>query len=329
MNSKSFALLFSLFSTAIFASVNIPWSLDIKNGYRQDYFQWSLLTDTDSQQINYQEKYDKRNFGDTEIDIWTISRDLFCSFEGSFAWIGSGNLRQSYDILSFTTDSPLFNYKSIGYDIDVKVLGGIAIDLTPQRFSRVILLPKVGYAGYWKRIKRNDVSPVTYAISPLNGMTSSDVLSYLSLKSLRQEWYGPVLGGDILFYPNSNVKFRFSYLFHWLNLYHYSVDKIEKKDYLQSILSSDIYYTHKIKKDTVDSFGHSVKAQVSYELNPHFLLGFTAKYQYFTSIKDNIHKDTVITQVYPSNSTSTSFTKDKFTCRWWYLSYLIDFTYRF
>jgi hypothetical protein len=332
MFKKQIFCIFLLFFIKANASVNEPLSFTLKAGYRQNYLSWKSLSDTESELLIYQEKYKKQNMVDLEAELYSIHRDIYFSLEGGFAGLFNSDAYQRYDQLDFTADKPRLSFDAKGTDWHVFGLLGIAANLTQGRYYKWIIVPVFGYGGYWTSIKRKATKPESLALSDPSGagIQSSYINSKLSDKNLEDNWHGPAIGAHIIVDPGTMVVFDFSYLFNWLNLHHDSLVELKKQDFSASGLAVETIITQSEKISSSSSYGHIVKAKASCQLSKKFLTSFTAKYQYFVSDKkEHIQKEIETKQVFPSPSTSILRTKDKFIIRWWYLSFVLDLSYRF
>ena len=76
-----------------------------------------------------------------------------------------------------------------GWALDGTSYIGYGVNLTPDRFYTVVATPLGGFSGH-----------------------------YETIRSYRQTWYGPFIGGSIYAIPGGSLSFEVGYAYHWLHL---------------------------------------------------------------------------------------------------------------
>jgi hypothetical protein len=314
-----FLIIITGWFVSAFSTVNTPLTLDVATGYRQDYINWKTLTNTPEEYLAYQEEYNNLSCLEVDVSFLRIYRDLYFEIMGGGCFLDYGKMTQTQGQLSFTDNKLITQFDASGREGSVLGLFGICVDFTPMRFSKVILTPLVGYGAIWKWLHRNNPNPKEEVV-----VDSNSIVTHSFGRDLEQKWYGVALGANVYFDPGSLVFFNFSYLFHFLNLKTDTTAILDKKEFVDSVMTNDTYYYQNMKVST-DGYAHYVKAKGTCRLGKRFLISFITKYHYLTSDKkDHIHKEIDTKTVFPSASTSILHTEDKFITRFWYLSYLLE-----
>ena len=165
--------------SSLFATVNEPLRWEWSMGYRSDDFHWHLLESTDGSSL-YTEHYPTLQFWQNNLQLRVVHRDLTFFAQGGVGAFGSG------------LQEPL-NIPTKGLAADGLGWFGYAVNLTADRFYRVILTPLVGYEGHVLHLHPQG--------SP----------------SEQTSWNGWLFGGDISFQPVRPTRLYAGYAYHLLH----------------------------------------------------------------------------------------------------------------
>lgn len=206
MNRFLYLLLFPAF---LRATVNEPPRCALLTGYRNDLLHWHLQDKGDGGEVVYTEKYRDVEFWENELAFNVIHRDLVLSVWGGYAAFGRGNLKERYGVLPYTSESPQLSFNTSGWALDGMGHLGYAVNLTPDRTYKVILIPWFGFSGHYETLQRKG-----------NDVWSSGNITLTSTfqKRLDQTWYGIYLGGGFRMEPGGRLSFEAGYAYHWLHL---------------------------------------------------------------------------------------------------------------
>lgn len=297
----------------LFGSITQPFTMDLGNGYREDHLLLRLFLPGDASTRIYQEKYKHLRFLQTDLTLRTIQRDIFIWINGGAATIGKGSLSQGSFQLDFTDTSPSYLYDTDGYAFHAIGLLGYGVNLTPDRYYRVVLTPTVGYSGYWEWIKPNSPKPNPDQI-PLTGDSFANVAASKPRKTFFR-WNGFVLGANIHLAPGGPVFFDLFYAYHFLQFrervsFKLDIDRFSDPDTLTTATS----LTFSGRPKTNDANGHLGMIKASWPFSKHWEGSLLGKIFYFsTHIGDFDLQEEDLTTFPASSSTTTDKRKFKFT----------------
>jgi len=218
----------------LFATVNEPLRLEWLSGYRNDRIHWHVN--------DYGEEYSNIQFWENELALRSIYRDIVFYARGGYgAFGGGGELKQEPIGQHFSTS---------GWALDGVTHVGYAVNLTPDRLYKAMVIPLVGFSGHYERIDRSELP-----------------------KYYQQTWYGPYIGGAIRVEPGSRLFFEVGYAYNWFHL--------RATD--QYIFNENLC---KLKFKGWDNHGHSGWAQMDFQVNRDWNLGLFAQIDYDYS---NVH----------------------------------------
>lgn len=210
-----FALSLLLFPFFIFATVNEPWRCELFSGYRNDRIHWYLHQAGSGGHRIYDELYRNLQFWENGLSFRVIHRDIAFGANGSFAAFGKGGtLFQAYNSLSFTNQEAQFQFTPDGWAADTMAYLGYALNLTPDRTYKFILLPLFNFSAHFERIFRSDGHPNPLVSTNAIGASSFSMQSTVP-GAMRQTWYGFGLGGAIQVEPGNGAKAQVGYTYHW------------------------------------------------------------------------------------------------------------------
>lgn len=251
-------ILFCLFASGLFATVNEPLRCEIFSGYRNDRIHWHLADPGGTGALTYSELYRDVEYWENGLVLKTIHRDLTFFLRGAYGTFGKGNLFQRNASLP---SEPHFRFDTEGWTADALGYFGYAINLTADRTYKVILTPLIGYSAYFEQLKRNKGRPDPLV---LDGFTSS------LPKTFRLVWNGVFLGGGFTIEPGGRLIFNVGYTYHFNhNRVHTSLE--------------NSMYSQSIKTSSGGNKGHTGWAQMDWILNFFWRLGIGGQIHYFSS----------------------------------------------
>ncbi|MEN9654786.1 MAG: Protochlamydia outer membrane protein [Chlamydiota bacterium] len=196
------------------ATVNEPLQVALLTGYRNDRLHWHTQLEASDHAITYSEQYRDIQFWENGLALKVIHRDLVFFLSGSYAAFGrGGTLFDRFGNLSFTQANPRFQFSTQGWASDAKGYFGYAVNLTPDRTYKTILIPLVGYSAHFERLKR----PGSSSLSSTNAAGAASFTMTPELpQELHQSMYGVLLGVGFQVEPGGNLQLSGGYTYHWL-----------------------------------------------------------------------------------------------------------------
>lgn len=258
-------LVFFLFATSLFATVNEPLRIEVFSGYRNDRIHWHLKTPGEDNSLTYTELARNVQFWTNGLVLKAIHRDLTFYIRGSYGAFGKGTLYQRYYNLPFTSESPQYQFNTDGWAADAAGYVGYAVNLTADRTYKVVLIPLIGYSGYWEQLSRN------------NGEAQSPVLSGFnsSLPSIfKLVWNGFFLGANFLIEPGGRLVLNAGYS--------YNIMHNRMHTQLESGFDGDVV-RQTVKTNAEGNPGQSGWMQVDCLLPRLWRIGLGADIHYFSS----------------------------------------------
>lgn len=293
---KKLFFLACILLNVLFGTVTEPLTFAIGSGYREDHFKWKISADTTEDLLIYQERYKHPRYLQTNASLRLIERDIYLFGNFAYSFFAKSEMHQKdRDALLY-----FFDFKNQGYDLESALEIGLAVNLTPERLEKIILIPLLGYSSFWKIYKRRDPRPLE-----INGVASD------LNKRLKQVWFGPYLGANLEIIPSEKIAFDLAYHFSWLKLKHKST----------SDLIEDGIDNYKIINSKMDGHSHYALGKIRYVFSKNFTLALVGKYNYFLS-RDKAKVDFV------SQTNALAF-KNNFFSRWWYGFLGIEFNFQY
>jgi hypothetical protein len=271
--------LFSLFPITLLATVNEPPRFELLTGYRNDQLHWHLQEPGDGSEVVYTEKYTGLQFWENELAFKVIHRDLVFSVWGGYAAFGRGPLKERYGQLPYTSEAPSLSFDASGWALDGLGHLGYAVNLTPDRTYKVILIPLFGFSGHYETLNRTG-----------NDLWESGNVSLTSSfqQRLDQTWYGIYLGGGFRIEPGGRLSFEVGYAYHWLHL------KFSTGWTPNAIVgSTEIRAPSSLSLSSGGNLGQSGWLSLACKLNEAWSLGVSGQIEYYasrvlsTSVKEN------------------------------------------
>ena len=308
-------LLFWVPLSIAWGSVNEPMRWEIDSGYRNDTLHWHLKQ---NDRLIYSEHNRNLQFWENALSIRVIYRDLAVFIKGAYGALGRGSLEQRYTNLNFTSEPISFSFHSTGWTADGWGYFGYAVNLTPDRTYKVILIPLVGYGVDDEYIRRHGTQRKSGA-----GLSLGE--SYLISSSLPRHlhmcWYGPLFGGLFKIQPGGRLQFETGYTYH--RLYLRFISKMQTDVSLfasDGIPFNEMDQTNLLKVKNNGNLAHTAWANMDYILSKEWHFGLFAQIQYLASrILEGVVKDA---------STRAKIT-DHFKARWTACSGAVTISRRF
>lgn len=287
---------------------------EIFSGYRNDRQHWHLQDPGVGGVLTYSELARDVQFWENGICFKTIHRDFVFNIKGSYAAFGRGSVFERFAQLDFTAEQPHFHFSSHGFAADTSGYIGLAVNLTPDRTYKVIIIPLLGLSAHFEQLWRQNGSPSLYEGSAREGLFTMH--SSLPNK-LHQTWYGLFLGGGFQIEPGGRLVLQAGYSYHWLRCkFKTHLKNIVDVFNNDSMLLSDTVTTTKVSLSDGGNMGHTGWAQVDLLCTQLWRFGLGAQIHYFSSrvLDASLHQNKEIL-----NSIQTTFTtssSEKFKLRW-------------
>lgn len=322
--SMKIFLFFSFFLTGgiVFATTSKPLSLEVNTGYRQDHLKWSISQDPAT--TIYRETYKKLQFWQSEFTLRKIHRDLFFQALGTYATIGQGGLQQHTRTPEFLTTNDFF-FSTKGQAFQVQGSFGYLVNLTPDRYYKVFVLPLVGYLYDYENIKRYSPTPNPYLPDEFSAVESD-----LSEKNLTLKWNGPFLGVEFWIEPLSLWQFQVGYSFHFLHQDLSTWIIQNEQIYSQnSILVVQSTLKDKVNIDNGGNIAHFGKVKASVQFKRGWYLNFEGKIHYFSGQVHPFTLEKTVQTTFPVESEVTNEPEAQQKLRSTVLIFLIGITREF
>lgn len=224
-------------------AIDEPPRVELFSGYRNDRIHFHLQTPAKGI-LTYSELNRDVQFWENGLVFDVISKGFVFQAGVSYSGFGRGVTFQKFPL-----ESLRFRSHTQGMAIDARAAIGLAVNLTPERFYKVILMPIVGGSCHFDQIDRNQ--------STLPG-------------KLGQSFYGAFLGPNFLIQTDEGWTFRANYEYHFLHLSLNTQYQLAQQK-------------TKIHSSSGGNLGHTGFAQLEYEVLKSWNLGLGAKINYFSS----------------------------------------------
>ncbi len=296
---KKWPFLFFLLSHPLFATLSIPFTMDIGEGYREDHLKLHLeLPATPG--TSYEERYDPLRFAQTEITFRTVQRDIYLLGNFGYGAFGTTRAKQGPFYLSFASDAnPTFHFDTTADAFNAMGIFGYQVDLTPGRHYTVAFTPLFGYSWYYDQIRRKGTSPHPLTGSFGVGETYS-MTSNVSNKDLTTQWNGFFIGADLQIYPGGRVTFNVMYAYHFMSLRQTIQFSNDVQTFSSGVLASDIETQWKVKVKTSGNHGHLGILKAEYAFSQHWGGILFGKILYFSSHTRNVTVKEQIKNIFPA-----------------------------
>jgi hypothetical protein len=303
-------LLLGFIPLCLFATIIEPFSLDTSIGYREDTLRFRIIDPGDASTRIYQDKYKNLKFMQTELTLRKIQRDIYLWITGGYAFFGSSDYSQtSLNILN-VTPTPNYQFNTSGWAAHVMALFGYCVNLTPERYYRVVFTPCAGYAGYWEHLTPKNPSPNPAVIS--TGGNTTDLFSNIKPKT-HYRWNGWIVGGNIQIKPGNGAIFDLFYGYQFLQL-----RKTIRFGFLTQItdnngnIISSTQQKFNGKPKTNGGHGHYGTVRAGYPFTNYLEGALWARVDYNSSHIQDFHLDEKTNAIFPSPSESSATTNEKF-----------------
>ncbi|MBU6382921.1 MAG: hypothetical protein KGQ49_03990 [Verrucomicrobia bacterium] len=146
----------TLFAASLWATVNEPLRWEIFSGYRNDRIHWHLQEPGEEGALTLSEVYRDVQYWLNGLVLKAIHRDLVVFVRGAYGAFGKGKLTQRYEPMN--PADPHIHSSTDGWCADASGYVGYAVNLTADRPYKVLLVPLIGYAGYFEQIHKMALS---------------------------------------------------------------------------------------------------------------------------------------------------------------------------
>lgn len=275
MKNSIFAIFVITFSLTLSASESL--TKDIISSLRLGFEETSLKWAANEAGATYlRQDFDHLKFLTTTISLGTIQRNFLLKAGFSSAFYGRGTLEQETRLLSRNA-IPVFEANTKGSTFRPDIQLGYYIHLTPDHLNKIILIPKLGYSAFYFNY---------YVKKPGSDIPVFDNIQYSDLatiKTLKQFWYGFLLGASASLQTYDGFSISLSYYYHFDHLNHKF-----KSQFLQTNLTDN--YQNLIfidaEKKTPRAFSHEAILNVDYLILDYLSLGALMQYQYLCANND-------------------------------------------
>lgn len=270
-------------------SVSEPMRWEWQTGYRNDAFHWHLQDSGDESLLTYSEHDRNLQAWENALSLRVIYRDIALFARGASAF-GHGSLKQRFAHLSFTSEEPLFSFHTAFWTLDGEGTFGYAVNLTPDRTYKVILIPFLGYGVSYEHLNR-----------PGSETVFEDQFSLTSTLpgSQRMCWFGPLIGGSFLIQPGNCLQFEAGYAYHWLHLRFKTKIETDTTLYASGMPLSETQQLDKLTVKDGSNLAHSGWARLDYLLPACWRVGLLARIQYCSSrvLNASLKNQTAMTEI--------------------------------
>lgn len=261
-------LVFICCAFTLFASVNEPLRWEVFSGYRNDRIHWHLQEAGDSGALTYSEVYRDVQYWLNGLVLKVIHRDLTFFLRGAYGAFGKGDMTQRFASLS---SDPQVSHNTSGWCADVSGYFGYAVNLTADRVYKVLLVPLIGYAGYFEQLDR----------SAMPGL-------------FRLVWNGFFLGGQFIFETSGPVILNAGYAY---NIVHNRV---------HTHFVNTAAETQSLKTSSDGNKGQSGWAQIDWRCDRYWRLGLGGELLYLTTRVVDASLSNALSQKFKLRWTSVS-----------------------
>ena len=264
----------------------------------------------------------------TEKDLLNgIELDLFLKFpiqmvqitiEGDVGWFVSGSGRNSATLQppSLNAYQGTFNQSAAGFYADAMANLGYALG---QQGLQVV--PQVGFGTFYQQIKHGTNHP---QLDSTAGVAS---LAYtLCQTRIKRFWFGPSVGGDLLFRPHSAWIFSLGYFYYFLH-FDQRFDPFANLTYASPV-SSQYFIWQKFRAST-SAYGQRFAGKVSAQIAADWRLNLLFNAYLFSARGKSISSKQNFQQVFPEESFFSVV--QRLSCNAWWQAYatLLEVEYFF
>lgn len=263
---------FCFFSAAAFGSETLtePIIFDINLGFQETSAAWAA---NQAGEVYAEQKFENLKWLYFSSKLGTLQRNFLFQLDGSFGSIGSGALSETIKLLS-NGALPSADGDTSGYTASALLTLGYMIHLTPDRETKIRLMPLGGYGGSFFLYDLQKVtSPscetddAVYNFDPLN-------------QTLRQTWYGFCVGGNLAVLSGENFSVTFQYLYHFCDLKQKAKFKLDVRS-IGDTQSENIAYF--VEGRIKNGFSHDAFVLVAKQLTRNLSLQSQLHYSYFAA----------------------------------------------
>jgi len=215
-----------------------------------------------------------------------IFRHVYFRAGGDFGWVKKGKAIQMLD------DQLSDDIEAVGSTFDADVALGIE-----WKAKQSSLIPVIGYLYNFQKIKEK--AQVSRQ-SPF-------------LEETNFHWFGPFLGLNLSTHPFKRVLFNLGYSYH----------RVQVRQAIQEQASFPITqgypYSYELHNEGKNGAGHRGIVGARFLFPRNWLLGFSARYQYFNSSRGN--------SILETKQDASTF--GYYAVQWWSFQTLLELSYEF
>jgi hypothetical protein len=291
-------------------------------GYRRDHIFFSMARDNS---LFYKES--GRDLKAVALDLFfdiKVQNVLLCSYADS-GWFVSG---QTHDI-SMAGAPQLPNYRgsfhqsSGGFFADAKESLGYLFDFTNRRRSGFQILPETGYSLFYQNLKRGVSHPETVNILDIASL-SCDLAHF----RLQRQWWGPFVGGALIYGLMKAWTFEFGYFYYFLQLKQ-KFASFEDVTYLTpgSGISSQFFIWSKNRSFLSAQRGQSYRFKMKAQVDESWRVNLLLDLYRFSSKGKKAHVVQKIQELFPAQQVSTGKLSVLFKAKWVSFSLILEAEY--
>lgn len=312
-----------------FATLSVPFTVDVGAGYREDKLKMHLHLPGDDSSLVYEENYNHLQFAQTEITLRTVQRDIFLLGNFGYGGIGKGTFSQGPVVLDFSQQAPTYHFDTSADALQAYAILGYQVNLTPDRYYTVALTPLFGYAWYYEKIERKNPNPHPFFGPLFSGQPDFFTMSSSLANDLKTQWYGFFIGVDLQVFPGGRVTFNATYAYHFMALRQRVVSLFHVETFAPpNTLLSNFTIEDTMRLKAGGNHGHLgvLKAQLAFNQRWSGIL--YGKVLYLTSHVRDVNVKQQTTTIFPIGSTSTVENPRKYKVRYTILELLLELSYR-
>ncbi len=327
---KKISPIFLLFFHGLSATITIPFTIDIAEGYREDHLKVHLQLPATPGGLWYEERYDPIKFAQTEITFRTVRRDIFFLANAGYGAFGRTIMKQGPFFVPFSNVEPSFHFKTKGEAFHLLGLLGYQVDLTPNRHYMVCITPLFGYAWYYEKIKRRSPSPNPFTAPDFEDSPMFFEMTSSLRKNLVTRWRGFFIGTDIQISPGEKVIFNITYAYHFMGLKQNIGFDAELLNFSSpGVVSSEVFSEWNVHVNTNGNHGHLGILKAEYDFTKKWGGIIFGKIIYLSSHMRTVRINQESTTTIPSFSEITIEVPTQYKLTHVILEILLQASYKF
>jgi hypothetical protein len=305
--------LFSLALTALsLHAVQTSYDVGCGIGYRKDQMSFTMSQDG---ALLYKEK--DRNLKAVMLDGYFHIKAMGVLFSGRAdgGWTIEGKAHNMPVIGGNRSD---FKERASGFFVDAEPCLGLIFDFTNRR-GGVQIVPQGGYSVYYQQLKYGAPHPETYAISG-GGSTACD----LSHTRQIHEWWGPFVGGDLVFLLLTSWSFEGGYYYYFLH-FKQTIDPFEQL----TVPPSQFFIRSHIRGECSGGQGQKIHGKIAAQIAGNWRMNWRFDILIFSASDKKARDREEIQQVQPAPAFSSQKKSGTLSASWHSFSSLLEVEYFF